>query len=345
MNPDILSPQERCASTSNRNFEGRQGAGGRTHLMSPAMAATAAITGTITDVREFAKKFKFDGPTFAKDYVIKAAADPVLDVSPDPDAPFSAHSETAVNDKPEASNRPSQTVASANSGGMKPFTVLTSIAAPLQMSNVNTDCIIPKQFLQGVHRTGYGHTLFYPIRFDPQTKQPNPDFVLNQPPYDQAKILLVQGSNFGCGSSREHAPWALRDFGITCIISQSFADIFFNNCFKNGMLPVILPRKQIDELAEDAIAKKDITVDLENQVIIRPSGVKIAFDIDAFRKYRLINGLDDIGLTMEKEDKIIAFEKIRSTKFPWLDVEFNGVDIGRKPVKIGQETGCVKTDW
>ena len=357
MNPDILSPQERCASTSNRNFEGRQGAGGRTHLMSPAMAAAAAIKGTITDVREFTKKIDFSGPTNAKDFALKAAADPVLDVS---SLPSDRSSQAATPTEPsdnnlvdERTDTPAQgsqsgvrTTVAADSGGMAAFTVLTGLVAPLPMSNVDTDRIIPKQFLKSIKRTGYGDALFYPIRYDPKTKKPNPDFILNQAPYDKAKILLVQGENFGCGSSREHAPWALRDFGITCIVAESFADIFYNNCFKNGMLPVVLPREQLDHLGEDAHAKKEITVDLGNQVIIRPDGQKIPFEVDSFSKYCLVNGLDDIGLTMKKEDKIIVFEKFRSAKFPWLDGAGYKSDHGeRKAINVGEARVRKGTDW
>jgi len=357
MNPDILAPQERCASTSNRNFEGRQGAGGRTHLMSPAMAAAAAIKGTIADVREFTKKIDYSGPTKAKDYALRAAHDPVLDVSP---LPIEGGSQAATPTEPadgdlvdERTDTPAPgsqtgtiTTVAADSGGMVAFTVLTGIAAPLKMSNVDTDRIIPKQFLKSIKRTGFGNALFYPIRYDPKTKQPNPDFVLNQPPFDKAKILVVQGENFGCGSSREHAPWALRDFGITCIIAESFADIFYNNCFKNGMLPIILPRDQLDALAEDANAYKELTIDLVNDQIKRADGSIIPFEIDSFRKYCLVNGLDDIGLTMQKEDKIVAFEKFRSAKFPWLDGPgYRGETGERKAVNIGGAGVRKGTDW
>jgi len=354
MNPDILSPQERCASTSNRNFEGRQGAGGRTHLMSPAMAAAAAIKGTIADVREFTKKLDFSGPFKAKDFAINAASDPVIDILADQVADLSqAGTPTEPTDDDlvdERTDTPApgsqtgvQTVVAANSGGMTAFAVLKGIAAPLPMSNVDTDRIIPKQFLKSIKRTGYGNALFFPIRYDPKTGEPSPAFILNQPPYDKAKILLVLGENFGCGSSREHAPWALRDFGITCILAESFADIFYNNCFKNGMLPLILDRPTLDKLAEDAMAQKELTVDLERQVIVRANADTIAFDIDPFRKYCLVNGLDDIGLTMKKEDKIVAFEKFRSARFPWLDGPgYNGE---RKPTNIGQAGVRKGTDW
>jgi 3-isopropylmalate dehydratase len=358
MNPDILSPQERCASTSNRNFEGRQGAGGRTHLMSPAMAAAAAIKGTIADVREFTKKIDFSGPTKAKDYALRAANDPGLDVSSLPGGEISSQSATPTEPSDdglvdERTDTPAQgsqtgvhTTVAANSGGMTAFTTLSGIAAPMQMSNVDTDRIIPKQFLKSIKRTGYGDALFFPLRYDPKTQKPNPDFILNQPPYNKAKILVVMGENFGCGSSREHAPWALRDFGITCVLAESFADIFYNNCFKNGMLPIILTRDLLDKLGDDAKAKKEIKIDLEKEVITRPSGETIPFEIDSFRKYCLVNGLDDIGLTMKKEDKIVAFEKFRSAKFPWLDGPgYKGEPGDRKAVNIGGAGVRKGTDW
>jgi 3-isopropylmalate dehydratase len=356
MNPDILAPQERCASTSNRNFEGRQGAGGRTHLMSPAMAAAAAIKGTLADVREFTDKIDYSGPTKAKDYALRAELDPALDVSPLPERFSNSATPTEPSDGDlvdERTDTPAQgsqsgvqTVVAADSGGMTAFTVLKGIAAPLAMSNVDTDRIIPKQFLKSIKRTGYGDALFYPIKYDPVTKKPNPDFVLNQPPFDKASILVVQGENFGCGSSREHAPWALRDFGITCILAESFADIFYNNCFKNGMLPVVLPRAELDALAEDAKAHKEITVDLIQERIVRPNGDVVSFEIDSFRKYCLVNGLDDIGLTLKKVEKIIAFEKFRSAKFPWLDgVGYNGHGGERKAVNIGEAGMRKGTDW
>jgi 3-isopropylmalate dehydratase len=229
---------------------------------------------------------------------------------------------------------------------MTAFTTLSGIAAPMQMSNVDTDRIIPKQFLKSIKRTGYGDALFFPLRYDPKTQKPNPDFILNQPPYNKAKILVVMGENFGCGSSREHAPWALRDFGITCVLAESFADIFYNNCFKNGMLPIILTRNLLDKLGDDAKAKKEIKIDLEKEVITRPSGETIPFEIDSFRKYCLVNGLDDIGLTMKKEDKIVAFEKFRSAKFPWLDGPgYKGEPGDRKAVNIGGAGVRKGTDW
>jgi 3-isopropylmalate/(R)-2-methylmalate dehydratase small subunit len=200
---------------------------------------------------------------------------------------------------------------------MDKFTTLTGVAAPLPMVNVDTDMIIPKQFLKTIKRTGLAAGLFYELRHD---EQGNPkDFVLDKPAYRNAKIL-VAGANFGCGSSREHAPWALLDFGIRCVIAPSFADIFYNNCFKNGILPIALPQEQIDLLMDDAQrgANAIITVDLENQVITGPDGGSISFEIDSFRKHCLLNGLDDIGLTLQKGAAIDRFEAERGLSQPWL---------------------------
>lgn len=200
---------------------------------------------------------------------------------------------------------------------MEKFTTQTGVAAPLNMVNVDTDMIIPKQFLKTIKRTGLKEGLFSEMRWDENGNSKN--FVLDQPPYRNAKIL-VAGDNFGCGSSREHAPWALLDFGIRCIIAPDFADIFYNNCFKNGILPIRLPQEQIDMLMEDAGkgANATMTVNLEAQEITRPDGEKIPFEVDSFRKHCLLNGLDDIGLTLQKEDKIDSFEAGRKDTQPWL---------------------------
>ncbi|WP_284447964.1 3-isopropylmalate dehydratase small subunit, partial [Pseudoxanthomonas mexicana] len=191
---------------------------------------------------------------------------------------------------------------------MQPFKKLTGIAAPLPLINIDTDMIIPKQFLKTIKRTGLGVNLFAEMRYDDNGAE-KPEFVLNQPAWRKAEIL-VAGANFGCGSSREHAPWAILDFGIRCVIAPSFADIFYNNCFKNGILPIVLPQEQVDLLMDDAKrgANAVVTVDLEKQEITGPDGGKIHFDVDPFRKHCLINGLDDIGLTLVKKPKIDAFE-------------------------------------
>ena len=201
---------------------------------------------------------------------------------------------------------------------MDKFTTLTGVAAPLPLINIDTDMIIPKQFLKTIKRTGLGRNLFDEMRYGKDGAE-IPGFVLNQPAYRQAKIL-VAGANFGCGSSREHAPWALLDFGIRCVIASSFADIFFNNSFKNGILPIVLPQQQVDLLMDDARkgANAVLTVDLESQTITRPDGQKISFEVDPFRKHCLLNGLDDIGLTLQKQDKIDAFEAQRRLSQPWL---------------------------
>ncbi|WP_191085677.1 3-isopropylmalate dehydratase small subunit [Roseococcus microcysteis] len=201
---------------------------------------------------------------------------------------------------------------------MKPFTTLTGVAAPLPKANVDTDQIIPARFLKTIARTGLGKSLFANFRYDEQGKE-NPDFVLNQAPYRQAEILIAF-ENFGCGSSREHAPWALLDFGIRCVIAPDFADIFHNNSFKNGILPVKLPREICAALMEDAKlgGNARITVDLERQVVVRPSGEEIPFEVDPFRKHCLLNGLDDIGQTMQHKPAIDDFEARQRAAQPWL---------------------------
>jgi 3-isopropylmalate/(R)-2-methylmalate dehydratase small subunit len=199
------------------------------------------------------------------------------------------------------------------------FTVLTGVAAPLPIRNVDTDMIIPKQFLKTIKRTGLGEALFYEMRYDPATGKEIPDFVLNKPQYRTATIL-VTGDNFGCGSSREHAPWALLDYGIRCVVAPDFADIFYNNCFQNGILPIKLPQSEVDKLMDDANrgANAKITVDLEKQEISGPDGGTIKFDIDPFRKHCLLNGLDNIGLTLEKGKEISSFETSAASTRPWL---------------------------
>ena len=201
---------------------------------------------------------------------------------------------------------------------MDKFTTLTGIAAPMPLVNIDTDMIIPKQFLKTIQRSGLGKNLFDEMRYT-QDGAEIPDFVLNREPYRKAEII-VAGDNFGCGSSREHAPWALLDFGIRCVISTSFADIFFNNCFKNGILPIVLPQEAVDVLMEDA--KKGgnarITVDLEAQTVSSSDGVTFAFEVDPFRKHCLLNGLDDVGLTLEKASSIDSFESRAKVLRPWV---------------------------
>ena len=200
---------------------------------------------------------------------------------------------------------------------MEKFEKLSGVAAPMPLVNIDTDIIIPKVFLKTIKRSGLGVNLFDEMRYDREGNE-KPDFVLNKPQYRDAKIL-VAGDNFGCGSSREHAPWAIADFGIKCVISTSFADIFYNNCFKNGILPLVLPEDAVDTLMKDAEkgANSIIEVDLENQTIVSSDGEIFRFEVDPFKKHCLLNGLDDIGLTMEKENHITAYESKVSQQFPW----------------------------
>ena len=277
MNADQLQPYERCASTSNRNFESRQGKLGRTHLVSPAMAGVAAITGKLTDVRNFV-----GGRSF---------------------------STAASGSAPEA---------------FQPFTVHEGIPAPLPQPNIDTDMIIPARFLKTIKRTGLGIHAFDEMRYDDDGKE-RPDFILNQEAFRTSSILVV-GDNFGCGSSREHAPWSLLDHGIRCIISTSFADIFFNNCFKNGILPIVLSEKDVATLMDDAQLvptlgglSPSMSVDLNTQIITRVDGRgTIAFEVDPFRRHCLMNGLDDIALTLQQESAISEFEQSRKECMPWI---------------------------
>jgi 3-isopropylmalate dehydratase len=312
MNPDILSPKERCASTSNRNFEGRQGAGGRTHLVSPVTAAACAIVGKLADVRKLSDR----------NATPRRASPPPMEVKPyvDERAETDDDEREMIGDQPEDNSPHTNTMAPHTSAGLPKFTVYKGIAAPMDRANVDTDAIIPKQFLKTIKRTGLGSALFFALRFNADGSE-KPDFVLNQGPYRKSKILVVTGPNFGCGSSREHAPWALLDFGIKCVIAPSYADIFFNNTFKNGMLPIAITNKaDLDAIATEAHAGNEVEVDLPNQVIKDGSGKKIcSFDVEEFRKHCLVNGLDDIGLTMQMEEKINAFEKRMTQNTPWLD--------------------------
>ena len=210
---------------------------------------------------------------------------------------------------------------------MQTFTLLKGLVAPMDRENVDTDAIIPKQFLKSIRKTGFGQNLFDEWRFldagypgqDPDSRQPNPDFVLNQPRFQGAAILLAR-KNFGCGSSREHAPWALDQFGFRAIIAPSYADIFFNNSFKNGLLPIVLSESQVGQLFDEVAAFPGytLTIDLERQVVIKPGGDELPFEVQAFRKYCLLNGFDDIGLTLRHADKINAFEAHRLAQKPWL---------------------------
>ncbi|KAF9694010.1 hypothetical protein EKO04_007896 [Ascochyta lentis] len=326
MNPDILSPGERCASTSNRNFEGRQGAGGRTHLMSPVMAAAAAIVGNLADVRKLTPSTSSaakGSPKVEVAHIHDAESDEDLD---------------KIMDLPEA-DQPSHTASTSTKGasaGMPKFETLRGYAAPMDIANIDTDAIIPKQFLKTIKRSGLGSALFHAWRYEAGSDKEDTSFVLNQEPYRNSKILVCTGPNFGCGSSREHAPWALLDFGIKCIIAPSFGDIFFNNTFKNGMLPLrITDQAALNAVAAEAKAGKEIEVDLVNQVIRSADGKELSkFEVEEFRKHCLINGLDDIGLTMASEEAIQKHEKKRTAVWPWLDGSGYLARHGKGPVKV-----------
>lgn len=200
---------------------------------------------------------------------------------------------------------------------MRKFILIESVAAPLPMVNVDTDAIIPKQFLKTIQRAGLGRNLFFDLRYLPNGEE-NPDFALNKPDWKKAQILIA-GANFGCGSSREHAPWALEDFGIRCVIAPSFADIFYNNCFKNGLLPLALPQEQVDSLMARAQAKAVVTVDLEQQIVaVEGSNERYQFTLDPFLRHCLLNGLDEIGLTEQRTADIAAFEQRRKAECAWL---------------------------
>ncbi|SCW01016.1 LAFE_0D03224g1_1 [Lachancea fermentati] len=332
MNPDILDPEERCASTSNRNFEGRQGARSRTHLMSPAMAAAAGIVGHFMDIREFQYKDN-DVPKISieQDAQDKALQDAVYQHEKEPLQQGESLDELEDDEQkdipPEDHVTKEMPVKGAKApvpSAMQPFLTLTGIAAPLDKANVDTDAIIPKQFLKTIKRTGLKAGLFYEWRFvkDANGKDQETDFVLNVEPYRKAEILVVTGDNFGCGSSREHAPWALKDFGIKSIIAPSFGDIFYNNSFKNGLLPIRLPQEVIlEKLYPLAKEGTPLTIDLPNQKILDPQGNVLVdhFDVEDFRKHCLVNGLDDIGITLQKEEFIQKYEAMRKDRFSFLE--------------------------
>ena len=210
---------------------------------------------------------------------------------------------------------------------MQAFQIHQGLVAPMDRENVDTDAIIPKQFLKSIKKTGFGPNLFDEWRYldvgepgqDPASRKPNPDFVLNQPRFQGASILLAR-KNFGCGSSREHAPWAISQYGFRALIAPSYADIFFNNCFKNGLLPIVLPEAQVDELFKEVAAHEgySLTINLAEQCVVKPDGTRLPFDVQPFRKHCLLHGLDDIGLTLQHADKIRAFEAERLSKRPWL---------------------------
>ena len=348
MNPDILNPEERCASTSNRNFEGRQGAQSRTHLMSPAMAAAAAVHGHFVDIREFQYKNN-DAPKVIieneqEDKELQEAAYKHEKESLQPTEVSEEAAEEEIDDIPISTTTKIDSALS----GMKPFKVFQGIAAPLDKQNVDTDAIIPKQFLKTIKRTGLKTGLFYEWRFikDVDGKDKETDFVLNVEPYRKAEVLVVTGDNFGCGSSREHAPWALKDFGIQCIIAPSFGDIFYNNSFKNGLLPIRIEQEAIlEKLIPVANSGKELVIDLPNQKILDSDNNVLIdhFEVEKFRKHCLVNGLDDIGLTLQKEKFITIYEDMRRKKFSFLE----GGSKLLKPIKGTKKSpyGVVAQEW
>jgi len=351
MNPDKLLPQQRCASTSNRNFEGRQGNGGRTHLVSPQTAAACALEGALADVRRYLPALLLEGENEEEQNAdaYAAAVEPVpalaslisSTLSSSSSGAIYARPEKVVNREPLASSSkeddedkecdPSvaDCVVEESEFASKQLTVVeNALAAPLDIANVDTDMIIPKEYLKTVKRTGLGFAAFAELRYEnpdgvargepPQLKD---GFVLNKEPWaDRKAKILIAGENFGCGSSREHAPWAIKDAGILVVVAPSFADIFYNNCFKNGMLPVTLARAEIDQLLDAAENQRPFTVDLAAQTVsVEENDLAFSFEVDAFRKRCLLEGLDDIALTLEYADDIDAFEDGRSKSFPWLD--------------------------
>ncbi|OBA20444.1 hypothetical protein METBIDRAFT_32447 [Metschnikowia bicuspidata var. bicuspidata NRRL YB-4993] len=350
MNPDILDPEERCASTSNRNFEGRQGARSRTHLMSPAMAAAAAIKGHFVDIRDWQYHTSDEPAVHIELGEDQELQDAVYEHEKQPLECSEALADDRLKDIPQdLTTQQTSGPAGPQSAGMDKFGVLTGITAPLDKSNVDTDAIIPKQFLKTIKRTGLKKGLFYELRFekDAAGKDVETDFALNVEPYRNAEILLVTGDNFGCGSSREHAPWALKDFGIKSMIAPSFGDIFYNNSFKNGLLPIRLPQEVIlSKLYPVAAAGKKLTIDLPTQQIRAAESDEVLvdhFEVEPFRKHCLLNGLDDIGLTLQKEEYIQRFEARRKDVFSFLEGGSKLV----KPIKGAKKSkyGLKTQEW
>ena len=292
------------------------------------MAAAAAIVGNLADVRKIAPsfvsttkgspKYEVEGEAHVEDLTSDEELDRIIDAPVD----SVTHS--------------SSTSTKGASAGMPKFLTIRGSAAPMDFANIDTDAIIPKQFLKTIKRSGLGTALFHDWRYEAGTKKENPKFVLNQEPYRNSKILVCTGPNFGCGSSREHAPWALLDFGIKCVIAPSYGDIFFNNTFKNGMLPIkMTDQAALERIASVAKTGKDIEVDLPNQVVRDAAGNELAkFDVEEFRKHCLINGLDDIGLTMGSVDKIEKHETKRTREWPWLDGSGYLARHRKGPVKV-----------
>jgi 3-isopropylmalate dehydratase len=326
MNPDVLSPGERCASTTNRNFEGRQGVGGRTHLLSPVMAVAAAIKGHMADVREFLNAE--NGSINVTQLTL--GGEQVRSYGPVKEA-ASVNASDFVDDA--IANRPTEH-AKMSVEGIPKFDLVSSVAAPFNMQNINTDLIIPGEYLKTITRTGLGSNLFRDLRYNTKTHEEIPDFILNQPPYRESQILVCTGENFGCGSSREHAVWALVNFGFRCVIAPSFASIFFNNSGKNGLLAIpVDDAEALEKIYADSVANRKIQVDLPHQEIRDSAGLLITkFDIDPYTKHCLISGLDDISNTLASEEKIYAFETKQKATFPWL---FNRIRKLQSPRHLG----------
>ncbi|KAJ8608824.1 hypothetical protein MRB53_039410 [Persea americana] len=276
------------------------------------MAAACALVGKLADVRKVAHAT----------HITPAKASPKVELAePYSDDIVDDSDYDNILDLPEDSSTSAGEAPAPSVGGMDKFTQLKGIAAPMEIANIDTDAIIPKQFLKTIKRSGLGGALFHAWRYDAATGKENPDFILNKEPYRNSKILVVTGPNFGCGSSREHAPWALLDFGIRAVIAPSYADIFFNNTFKNGMLPLVLPNgPELSRIAELARAGEELEIDLPAQEVKSASGEVLGrFEVEEFRKHCLVNGLDDIGLTMQMDKDIARFEARRTRDTPWLD--------------------------
>jgi 3-isopropylmalate dehydratase small subunit len=309
LNEDQLEAYERSASTSNRNFENRQGTAGRTHLMSPVMAAVAAIEGKLGDVRQYLAA----GPGLGDDETLPRYPETI---EPEEESSSHAEEETFVGD---------DTIAAG------PFTSVKGLVAPLDRANVDTDCILPKQFCTTILRRGLRDGLFYNLRWRPDGSL-DKTFVLNRRPYDQSQILLSTGPNFGCGSSREHAVWALLDFGIQVVLASSFGDIFYGNSFKNGLLPAIVDQEDIPVLLAEAEAGREIEVVLSTQQILNAAGDEIAkFSVDKGPKEMLLAGVDEIGLSLRCSDDIGVYEKERDEALPWLT---SSVNVGWDRLKL-----------
>ena len=294
LNEDQLDAYERAASTTNRNFENRQGTAGRTHLMSPVMAAAAAIEGKLVDARKFVRE--------AVRPVIPMRYPEHLDEEPEEDEGYGSTDSSKV-----------------DVHAVEPFRTLEGVVAPFDIANADTDMILPKQFCTTILRTGLGNALFYNLRWNPDGST-NASFILNREPFNRSSILLCTQENFGCGSSREHAVWALLDFGIQCVLAPSFGDIFYNNSFKNGMLAAIIDQDTIAAIVPRAKAGHNIKIDLERQAILEEDGTELGdFQIDTHRKHNLLEGLDEIALALRFDDHIKRYETKVKTRWPWLD--------------------------